>query len=618
MAVATLDIDISKLADNARWIAEIAAAHGVGLFGVTKAVAGMPQVAQAMLDGGFVGLGESRLENVRRLRRAGITAPVMMLRIPPVSLADDVVRLTEVSLNSELTTIRALSAAAVRTDRIHDVILMAELGDLREGLSPPDLLAASDVVMELPGVRLIGVGTNLLCASGVIPSPDNMQQLSDLAEAVEQRQGIQLTHISGGNSSCLAMLSRGELPPRINRLRVGYSVLLGRNGIDGVALPGLHLDAFTVHGELIELKRKPTMPTGEVGRDAFGNMPQFDDRGERVRGIVSLGRLDLDPGSLFPTTPGVEIVTASSDHLILDVDDAQPLRVGDRLGFLLEYPSLVQAIMSPYVVKRFGQATPASPAGVHLFAAAGPLAAIGGTQLGRELSDLGFEVKQTACEADSDIESGFTAAMQQNFVPVLVTATRRTALPALRGSTGDGPLGLIWLDARAGCDPISEVADGSVLRQALEPTSGDPVAGAENTVLIGLRRVGVEAARFIRMHDLRAFTIEDVDELGVREVSRRALAATTQGTRGCALIMHVSVADSGFSDSAMRAGLSYREASQALEMIAASGTLRAVVLTGVPESATSDQLDEYLEYLLSLLGRRVMGGFAAESDAMLR
>ena len=144
MVAATLTIDIGAIAANARRIAAMAAARGVRLFGVTKAVAGMPQVARAMLEGGFAGLGESRLENVRRLRRAGIAEPIMMLRLPPVSDADAVVQLTDISLNSELGTLRALSAAALRAGRVHDVILMVELGDLREGLSPTELLTGEE------------------------------------------------------------------------------------------------------------------------------------------------------------------------------------------------------------------------------------------------------------------------------------------------------------------------------------------------------------------------------------------------------------------------------------------------------------------------------------------
>ena len=159
-----------------------------------------------------------------------------------------------------------------------------------------------------------------------------------------------------------------------------------------------------------------------------------------------------------------------------------------------------------------------------------------------------------------------------------------------------------------------------MLRRALvRESAGDgPPANAETTALVALRRASAEAVRFLRRHDLRAFTMEDVDEIGVREVMRRSLVAACYGTRGCVVVMHASVADSGFAQGTRHAGLSYRECSQAMEMIAASGALRAVLLTGIPVDATPESLEVSLEYLLSALGRRILGGFAAELDALQR
>ena len=621
MVAATLTIDIGAIAANARRIAAMAAARGVRLFGVTKAVAGMPQVARAMLEGGFAGLGESRLENVRRLRRAGIAEPIMMLRLPPVSDADAVVQLTDISLNSELGTLRALSAAALRAGRVHDVILMVERGDLREGLSPTELLEVSDRAVELPGLRLVGLGANLLCASGVLPTAEKMRELSDLAKAVEARHGIRLSHISGGNSSCLPLLVQGALPERINALRVGYSVLLGRDGSDGAPLPDLRQDAFTIEGELIEKKRKPSLPSGTLGRDAFGNKPVLVDRGERLRGIVGLGRLDLDPRSLIAKRAGIEIVTASSDHLILDVTEAGPLEVGDKVEFLPDYASLVQAIMSPYVGKRLaGQSIPARPKAVALIGPAPLLGAMRAAGLGEELRDLGLDESTTELDtghAAGSIRAGCAASLARGAIPVLVGTGRAELMPALEQlAAAGGPLGLIWLDSRPCCEAPGGEPENDALRRALMGEAAPATAGT--TALVGLRRASAEAIRFLRRQEMRAFTMEDIDEIGIREVIRRSLAAAGDDTRGCVLVMHASVADNGFAQGMHHAGLSYRECSQAMEMIAASGALRAVLLAGIPADAGPEALEVSLDYLLSALGRRILGGFAAESDALLR
>ena len=141
---------------------------------------------------------------------------------------------------------------------------MVELGDLREGMSPAELLEASDAPSTCQGLRLRGAGRQpALCQRGC-RRPRRCASF-DLAQAVESRHGIRLSHISGGNSSCLPLLAEGAAPVQINGLRIGYSVLLGRNGTDGSPLADLHQDAFTIEGELIEKKRKPSLPTGRPG-----------------------------------------------------------------------------------------------------------------------------------------------------------------------------------------------------------------------------------------------------------------------------------------------------------------------------------------------------------------
>ena len=319
--------------------------------GVSKAAMGSPLIARAMLEGGVTGIGESRVDNAVRLRRNGITAPILMLRIPSITEAPDVVAWTDGSLNSEAPALEALSQAAVAARKTHEVILMVELGDRREGAPPEAIPALSERTMELEGLKLAGLGANFMCASGVMPTREKLELLSRLAETIERRCGITLRYVSGGNSSSLPLLLDGGVDRRINHLRVGVSILLGENPWTGGRLDGLKRDAFLLEGELVEIKTKPSLPEGEVGRDAFGSVPVIKDRGSRVRGIVNLGRLDINPGGLRPHRRGIETVTASSDHMILDLTKAAALKVGDSVDFELDYASLVQAMLSPYVRK---------------------------------------------------------------------------------------------------------------------------------------------------------------------------------------------------------------------------------------------------------------------------
>lgn len=347
-----LIIDLKKIEENARLIAGLCRASKIEPVGVTKVTCGNPRVAQSMLAGGISYLAESRSENAHRLRKGGIRTPLMLLRLPMPSQAAAVVELFKCSLNSELLTIKALNAAASQAGVIHQIILMVDLGDLREGIMLKDLEDTVKAIAPLQHIRLLGLGTNLTCYGGVIPTEKNLGSLVDYNRRAEDIYLHPLPVISGGNSSSLPLLLNGNLPA-ITQLRLGESILLGRETVSRQPIPGAHTDCFQIQAEVIEVKEKPSQPIGEIGEDAFGDIPVFVDRGIRRRAVMALGCQDIIPRSLVPPV-GVEIVGASSDHLLLDVEEYQsPLVPGDYLAFNLGYGSLLAAMTSAYVMKEY-------------------------------------------------------------------------------------------------------------------------------------------------------------------------------------------------------------------------------------------------------------------------
>lgn len=347
-------MDLDAVEHNARVIVGFCAARGVEVTAVTKGVCGHPDVARAMLRGGVGSLADSRLENLRRLQAAGIDAAGMLLRLPALSAVEQVVETVATSLNSELDVLAGLSAAASARGRVHNVLLMVELGDLREGIPPGDLPAFVDAALRLPGIHLKGLGANLACLTGVVPTVDNMRQLADLAEAVEQACGITLECVSGINSSGLELLAAGGLPGRINHARIGEAILLGRETIHRKPWPGTRQDAFVLRAEVLELKRKASLPQGERTADAYGRRPQFTaDRGEVWRALLNVGREDVYVDGLAPLDSRLTILGATSGYLVLDVTPAAGrLRVGDEVAFTLNYGALLAAMTSEYVQKR--------------------------------------------------------------------------------------------------------------------------------------------------------------------------------------------------------------------------------------------------------------------------
>jgi len=362
MARPYLTIDLDKIEHNARVIVDLCARHGIRVTGVTKGVCGHPEVAAAMLRGGVSSIGESHLENIRRLQSAGIRASYMLLRLPPLSEADAVVEIADVSLNSELAVLAALARAAQRRGRVHDVIVMVDLGDLREGVWPGELVGFLREAVRLAGIRIRGIGTNLACFGAVAPSAENMRRLVELAGETEQTLAITLDCISGANSSGLELIGSGRMPTRINHARIGEAILLGRETVHRRAWPGTFQDAFRLHAEVLELRTKPSLPIGERCEDAFGAYPTFTDRGDVLRALLDVGREDVDIAGLAAVAPGIVIVGGSSDYLVVDVTDAPGrLHVGDDLAFAPKYGALLAAMTSEYVEKRPLRAGAASP-----------------------------------------------------------------------------------------------------------------------------------------------------------------------------------------------------------------------------------------------------------------
>jgi predicted amino acid racemase len=350
---ATLTIDLRKIEGNAR--AVVAALPGVSIVGVTKVTCGAPEVARAMLAGGVSALGESRLENVARLREAGVTAPVWLIRAPSPGLAADTVRLAQVSLVSELAIAEALDAAAGAEGLRHGIIAMVDIGDLREGMWPDALPAFLERVSSMDNLEITGIGASLTCYGAIVPDADNLGLLGRLAADAEARLGRRIV-VSGGSSTSIAPVMGGVGRGVIDNLRIGEAIVLGVDPATRVGIPGiaLHQDAITLSAPVIECTVKPSTPIGTCTQDAFGATPTFEDRGLRRRAICALGRQDAPPEGLTPLDPRVIVLGASSDHLVLDVEDlpASPA-VGEPLLFTPGYGATLALFTSPYVDKVF-------------------------------------------------------------------------------------------------------------------------------------------------------------------------------------------------------------------------------------------------------------------------
>lgn len=351
MSYPELIIDREKLAHNITTLVEKTAAHGVDVHFVTKCLCAWRPAVEVMAEAGAKYFGDSRVANLARIQDLGQSH--MMVRIPMISEAADVVMTADLSLNADLSVIEALSDAALARERQHGVVLMIEMGDLREGVMPDEVMAMAERILNLRGVWLAGIGANFNCYGGVIPEPAQLQRLVDIADALRERFNIPLPIVSGGNTGSLYMLIDGTMPVGINHLRLGESYLIGIETSFRKKIPGLYTDVFTLNAEIVELRRKPSVPFGRIGPNAFNEIPSFEDYGNIQRAILAIGEQDTRCESLVARDSNLRFLGASSDHMLLDVTHAvRDLRVGDTLSFTPDYSALLRAMTSPYVDKR--------------------------------------------------------------------------------------------------------------------------------------------------------------------------------------------------------------------------------------------------------------------------
>ncbi|UWQ09691.1 alanine racemase [Aliiroseovarius crassostreae] len=356
-----IDVDLDKIRHNTHILVQRLRPLGISVIGVTKAVCGHPEIAKAMLYGGVSGLADARIGNAERMRRSGITSPIMMIRPPMLSQIGAVTDACNSSYNTEFETITALGAVAHRKRKVHSVILLIEMGDLRDGILPDDLNALVAQIIDLPGISLKGIATNYACLGQEEPNHRTMATFSSLADEVEGAHGPYMETVSGGSSVNLPWALGPFKRGRINELRLGEAILLGVNPLTGTPIPGLHTDAFSLKAEVIEAKVK----TSSRGRPQVSpkilSLRLIPDHIEHTRVNLAIGYQDTDIAGLkFPE--GIVLSGATSDHTVVETTD-YGLRLGNEVSTQPNYSALMRAMAAPDVSKVMHTASGASPRG---------------------------------------------------------------------------------------------------------------------------------------------------------------------------------------------------------------------------------------------------------------
>lgn len=366
-------INLKKFRENVDVVVDIVK-HKAGcstLALVTKGHSADPEIVRAIAENRDVDfLADSRIENIKsyynilggdfetgKKSLAYYGKKTMLLRIPMQSEIFDVVKYVDLCQISEIETIRLLNNEAALQEKIQDILLMIDMGDLREGIFFEDkekIHETVEEILKLKNINLKGISVNLTCYGAIIPKEDNLSAFVEIGREIEAKHGIKLDIISGGNSSSIYLAQQGRLPDGINNLRLGEAHLQGDEAAYGEHIEGTNRDVFVLEAEIVEIQEKPSLPIGESGVDAFGHVPHYEDKGIMKRAIIAVGKQDTELDSMTPIDEKIEIMGGSSDHIILDITNCnREYKVGDKVGFRLGYSGMLRVTTSRYVKRLY-------------------------------------------------------------------------------------------------------------------------------------------------------------------------------------------------------------------------------------------------------------------------
>lgn len=354
--MAYITLNTHKLKENYDYLDRLFKQHNIEWGIVVKMLCGNRKYLEKVLSLGIRQVCDSRISNLRIIKSIAPQIETVFIKPAAKRNATRVVQYADISFNTELETIRLLSKAAVNQNKKHRIVIMIELGELREGVLRDNFIEFYSNVFELPNIEVIGIGTNLTCMYGVLPNEDKLIQLCLYKQLVEAKFNKQIPYISGGASVTIPLILKGILPKGINHFRVGETLYLGTDVYYSQPYEHMHNDVFKLFAEIIELNEKPVVPTGELGHNLTGQTASFDEAltGKvSFRAIVDVGLLDVEDGHIYPVDTSMQIVGASSDMIVVDIgNNAQNLCVGDSIEFRLDYMGILRIMNSDYVYKQ--------------------------------------------------------------------------------------------------------------------------------------------------------------------------------------------------------------------------------------------------------------------------
>lgn len=345
-----------KLKENYSFLDSLFKERAIHWGVVTKLLCGNTIYLKELINLGVTEMHDSRISNLKKIKKLDPNIQTVYIKPPSKRNIKKIVEFADVSFNTEIYTIQMLSKEAKLQNKTHKVIIMIEMGDLREGVLGEELMSFYEQVFSLPNIEIRGIGSNLNCLSGVMPSQDKLIQLSLYKQLIEIKFNVKIPWVSGGTSVAIPLILKNARPMAVNHFRIGEALFFGKDLFTGETIEGMHNDVFELFAEIIEITEKPNSPTGELGENVAGNIYEMDKNVDlsqtSLRAILDFGLLDMQPQYLTAKDRSITIIDSSSDMTVIDISNSENhYKIGDLISFDLQYMGALYLLNSDYIEK---------------------------------------------------------------------------------------------------------------------------------------------------------------------------------------------------------------------------------------------------------------------------
>lgn len=364
--MAELIINKTKIQKNIKYLSDYFDSHNIDWSLITKVFSGDKEFLKNVLTEDLLekinSVGDSRLTSLKNLKEVNPNMRTIYIKPPAKMYVDDVVKYADISLNSSFTTIKALNEAAKKVNKNHQIIIMVELGELREGVKRTELMHFYENVFKLSNIEVIGIGSNLGCMYGIEPSYDKLLQLCLYQELISEKFNRNLKYVSGGTSITLPLIENKTIPKDINHFRVGEAVFFGVSPLDNKQFKELSTDTFSFTANIIELEEKGIVPEGIICDASIGHSVGFNEKDKSetsIKAILDFGLLDVDKDNIKPIDNDLKFVGITSDMFVIDIgknktsSGEKKYSVGDKICFKPNYMAVARLLNSKFIAKKF-------------------------------------------------------------------------------------------------------------------------------------------------------------------------------------------------------------------------------------------------------------------------